>query len=575
MRSLSSKMLASVLIILGTAFISIGFFLYSMNYSLIKNIAIANLDSSLKSIASSAGYFLRDIYAYKTNFIMNDIISESLDNPLPGNKGAEIVLIARIQQYLLLNRINKPYLTDIALEGENGLFAVSVPQAVPNTIFNDIIKPSWKESKRESDWFLLKPSQTLWINYSKEKALMNRQNIYSYKSSYRKIGTAYFIINTEALDDILKGMPLDFCDYYIIDNATNQVLSASDISDGAQFIKNPDEKYFTVSIQSYDSNWSVVGRVYDYKIRQRAMEDLKPILLVCFILLVSAGIAVEIYVYFQTNSIKKLEKAMIKVSKGDLDVKAEIHSKDEIQRLAEIFNNMIVKIKGLISDVEKENSAKKNFQLKALMMQINPHFIYNTLNCVIYLSHAKRNDDVIQLSRCFISLLRETIHWENGFNTINKELKYLDDYVSIQKIRYGNNFSVEYDLNPSILERTMPRMILQPLVENSIFHGILKREDASEPGLIKISVTPSKEGGILFNISDNGAGSELESFYHSRIESYDKMSGIGVPNVRERLKALYGTDITIHSVLGEGTNIQFVISDLKEGDTYDPGTISG
>lgn len=567
MKTLSSKLLKAVVIILGIAFMSISFFLYKMNYSLIEAGAIANLKSSLDSISRSAGYFLSDISAYRKDVIMDDIIGKSLDSPLPENVGSKLVLNARMQQYLLQKRLVKPYIVDIFVEGENGLSVVSVQPTNPVVIKEKLIDPAWKEQERSSDWFLIQSSKSFFSNYSGKLVISNRQIVYSYQKEYRKIGTAYFIINTDVLDNIIKGMPVDFCDYYIVDNKTNQILSASDGSAGSNFSENSgiQEKLFNVTIvSSNNSNWSVIGRVYYSKIRLSALKDLRPILFVCIILLICAGVAVELYVYYQTISIKKLEKAMAKAAEGNLDVIADIHSKDEIQRLSEIFNSMLSKIKYLISDVKAEQQAKRNFQLKALLMQINPHFIYNTLNCVIYLAYDKRNEDIVRLSRCFISLLHDTILWEDGFTTIDKEVTYLKNYIDIQKIRYGGIFTVEFEVDPNIMQRTMPKMLLQPLVENCIFHGILNKEERNEPGKIVIEAKPQPDDSILITVSDNGAGSELDNFNRSLSASHDKMSGIGLSNIRERLKTLYGTDITIHSEIGVGTRIQFKIFEKNE-----------
>lgn len=567
MKTLSSKLLKAVVIILGIAFMSISFFLYKMNYSLIEAGAIANLKSSLDSISRSAGYFLSDISAYRKDVIMDDIIGKSLDSPLPENVGSKLVLNARMQQYLLQKRLVKPYIVDIFVEGENGLSVVSVQPTNPVVIKEKLIDPAWKEQERSSDWFLIQSSKSFFSNYSGKLVISNRQLVYSYQKEYRKIGTAYFIINTDVLDNIIKGMPVDFCDYYIVDNKTNQILSASDGSAGSNFSEKSGihEKLFNVTIvSSNNSNWSVIGRVYYSKIRLSALKDLRPILFVCIILLICAGVAVELYVYYQTISIKKLEKAMAKAAEGNLDVIADIHSKDEIQRLSEIFNSMLSKIKYLISDVKAEQQAKRNFQLKALLMQINPHFIYNTLNCVIYLAYDKRNEDIVRLSRCFISLLHDTILWEDGFTTIDKEVTYLKNYIDIQKIRYGGIFTVEFEVDPNIMQRTMPKMLLQPLVENCIFHGILNKEERNEPGKIVIEAKPQPDDSILITVSDNGAGSELDNFNRSLSASHDKMSGIGLSNIRERLKTLYGTDITIHSEIGVGTRIQFKIFEKNE-----------
>lgn len=567
MKTLSSKLLKAVVIILSIAFLSISFFLYKMNYSLIEAGAIANLKSSLDSISRSAGYFLSDISAYRKDVIMDDIIGKSLDSPLSENVGSKLVLNARMQQYLLQKRLVKPYIVDIFVEGENGLSVVSVQPTNPVVIKEKLIDPAWKEQERSSDWFLIQSSKSFFSNYSGKPVISNRQLVYSYQKEYRKIGTAYFIINTDVLDNIIKGMPVDFCDYYIVDNKTNQILSASDGSAGSNFSGNSgiQEKLFNVTIvSSNNSNWSVIGRVYYSKIRLSALKDLRPILFVCIILLICAGVAVELYVYYQTISIKKLEKAMAKAAEGNLDVIADIHSKDEIQRLSEIFNSMLSKIKYLISDVKAEQQAKRNFQLKALLMQINPHFIYNTLNCVIYLAYDKRNEDIVRLSRCFISLLHDTILWEDGFTTIDKEVTYLKNYIDIQKIRYGGIFTVEFEVDPNIMQRTMPKMLLQPLVENCIFHGILNKEERNEPGQIVIEAKPQPDDSILITVSDNGAGSELDNFNRSLSASHDKMSGIGLSNIRERLKTLYGTDITIHSEIGVGTRIQFKIFDKNE-----------
>lgn len=249
-----------------------------------------------------------------------------------------------------------------------------------------------------------------------------------------------------------------------------------------------------------------------------------------------------------------LMAAMEKVGGGDLSPCAEPEQPEEFRQLSQRFNQMITEINGLIDDLVNERTAKAEAELKALQYQIQPHFMYNTLNSIKYAAILQGNPKIGEQIGAFIELLEASISKKGALVTLPEEIQLLKSYVSLQRYRYMDSFTVEYDLTDETAGCYVPRLLLQPIVENSILHGMdIKRSD----NYIRVAGMIA-EGSLWITIQDNGKGmppDQLQALLIGNTDSHRQFTGIGLANIQERLRLYYGTKASfdVYSQLGKGT----------------------
>ena len=218
----------------------------------------------------------------------------------------------------------------------------------------------------------------------------------------------------------------------------------------------------------------------------------------------------------------------------------------------------------LMENEEKEQEQKRKIELKALQSQINPHFLYNTLDSIIWMAEGKKNEEVVIMTASLARLLRQSISNEDELVTVGQEIEYVRSYLTIQKMRYKDKLEFEIKADPSITQVPIIRLVLQPLVENAIYHG-LKYKDSK--GLLTVHGYMKGENAVI-DITDDGVGMDEETLKHI----YDKhkvnyrSNGVGVYNVQQRLVLYYGKDygIIYHSEKGKGTTASVVIPGIQE-----------
>lgn len=252
--------------------------------------------------------------------------------------------------------------------------------------------------------------------------------------------------------------------------------------------------------------------------------------------------------------IARLKSTMDEVRQGDLSARVEILSKDDISVLSQDFNTMLDQLEDVLANLIQEKIMKKDAELESLQYQITPHFMYNTLNSIKLAALLNGEEYLGKLLGGFIELLQASINKKGAFLTVEEEIHILKNYVELQLFRYQNSFQIEYHIQMDTQNYYVPRLILQPLVENAILHGL---DMKSENCVIKVSAQRVGKY-LMLMVEDNGKGmsaDKLKELFNSSGKAHKgKLSGIGVSNIRERLR-LYYED--------EGT-LQFT-SDTEEG----------
>lgn len=267
-----------------------------------------------------------------------------------------------------------------------------------------------------------------------------------------------------------------------------------------------------------------------------------------------------------TKPLYKLIYLMKEVEKGNLEVRFDPKYNDDIGIFGKRFNRMLEKLKVSIQENYEKQVRMKDSELKALRAQINPHFLYNTLETVNWLARLEGVNDISKIVVSLSEIMKYSVRKGEDFVTIEQDVKQLKNYLTIQEFRYRDKFDVHLQVDDSVLNQKIPALLLQPIVENAIVHGL---ENKISKGIIQIAITKEQEN-IHIVVQDNGIGMDEEtlSLVNREIKEgieFDDL-GIGIENVRKRLYLSYGNQFkwSLTSEVEVGTKVDIFIP-YKEG----------
>lgn len=322
--------------------------------------------------------------------------------------------------------------------------------------------------------------------------------------------------------------------------------------------------YSIVALQK--AGWKVIGVSYpeELGVDRRSLGRVYTawgILFLSLTILFSFIISLQI-----ARPIKLLRNTIKVVEQGNFDIQAKIERSDEIGELGKDFNIMVQKIKELLQLIIEEQQNKRKSELKALQAQINPHFLYNTLDSVIWMAEDRQHQQVIEMAAALAKLFRISISGGREIISIGEEVEHVRQYLIIQKMRYKDRLDYEICVPEDLFPYRTVKIILQPLVENAIYHGI---KNSPSPGKIII------DGSICYNgielkVKDNGVGMSAEVLARIMEDTQGERAfvrrGVGVRNVDERIKLYFGKNygIQFFSSEGEGTEVRIRLPAIRE-----------
>lgn len=315
-----------------------------------------------------------------------------------------------------------------------------------------------------------------------------------------------------------------------------------------------------------DNNWRIVGVNYTEELTADGTSKIVDTVLAVF--LVSLFIAFVIMILYSqvvNKPVKELVKAMKKFETAANDFKYKPEDNitvKEIKTLDNSFEHMTKQIKALMDKVRNEEIALRKTELKALQAQINPHFLYNTLDSIQWMCEQNKSEDAVKMVGALAKLFRISISRGHELITIKDELQHAKNYFIIQSYRYRNQFEYEFNVDDGLENYLCNKITIQPLIENAIYHGIDRMVDEG-----KISVNVKDKGkDIIIEVEDNGIGMTKEQCEKILKKERSDSSGIGVKNVNDRLKIYFGDEygLTIESELDVGTKVTVKIPKISE-----------
>lgn len=320
------------------------------------------------------------------------------------------------------------------------------------------------------------------------------------------------------------------------------------------------EKYLITRTDMKTTGWTLVSMVPYKSVMAETMAISGVMILAVAITLIVTLLLLNRILTGVVKPLKKLEKYMVQVNPDNMDQRMEILTDDEIGHLSMKFNQMMDRIRNLKEQVIEEQEDKRKYELQALQAQINPHFLYNTLDSIIWM--AETNDsNIVAMTEALAKLFRISLNKGNEEISLERELEHVKNYLIIQSMRYADKFTYEISAEPGVERCRTIKLILQPIVENCIYHGIKKKR-----GTGKITIRAyRREQNLIIEVSDDGCGMPEEicrKILSDEIESENiSGSGIGVKNVNERIQLRFGKKygLSYSSEEGIGTTVTYVL----------------
>ena len=348
-----------------------------------------------------------------------------------------------------------------------------------------------------------------------------------------------------------KGEPVYHKDtsYFSDPDKLAQLLEIQSAGDGYDKASN----LLTCQTQIEKTGWTMVGVVSLDTLKMLERQLFEAVLLTGGLLFIAVLLIGILFTRRLSTPMADLERGMNEIEKL-AEVRIRKNSFYEVELLAGNYNRMIHRIRILMDEISDKEKTLRHAELNALVSQINPHFLYNTLDTIVWMAEFNDSTRVIALTKSLAAFFRLSLSGGRELITVGDELEHVRQYLYIQKERYGDKLNYTIHAPEEVLDYTVPKIILQPIAENSIYHGI---KPLDSPGQITITVQEEGEK-LIFTVSDNGAGCRPDA---AAADNPSRPGKVGLKNVDERLKLYYGPGygVTIHSAPGAGCRVELTV----------------
>ena len=394
------------------------------------------------------------------------------------------------------------------------------------------------------------------------------KKVISPKDAKTIIGVIMLDIDYSTLVNELKSSEFDDKNLILLRNEDNGMIANSyslDFSKAEEYRGKMELTKKSISTYKYETKkygWKVEVIVSKASLYSKFGSVLNTFVLIVIITVVFSIVLSYILAKKITKPINQLVLIMQDLSKGDFNARVDEVENRDIQVLSDGFNKMSYHIKQLMDNLRKKDYESANARFLALQAQINPHFLYNTLETIRSIAIRNQVESIADMAKSMADIFRYSVDSTKEEVILKDELKHVKNYINIQKIRYKERLNVEFNIDESLLNYKIIKLVIQPLVENAIYHGIDMKKEAG-----KLCIECSKfEDKVLISVSDNGIGikkQDLEELRKNLENSIDRKinKSIGLINVNSRLKLYYGENcsLSIESDYDIGTKVYFKI----------------
>jgi len=574
-QKLQTKIFFYFILVVLIPLVSLGLFSYWNSTRLLEKQVLGHQNQTIGLIENNIKMMLDDAQDISSYIMNNETFQNLLNQPTqPGE-------YSRAQQTMLSYLSNlktaKNYISFIIVYGENGFvfrdfkdfYRAVVPyeQLIESPTY---IATAAKEG--EAHWMF--SSDPLFPYLQQYNEVMLGRRVTNMYDADQKLGMLFMGIRRDAFLDSIRNIELSAStQLLLVDDNYNLVASnrksrdvdyyrESDLSFKKKLLHSKDDPIIRVNGQkAYISTarvepygWSVVSLTPLKDIREPHEVLLKFTLIASASLLLIVALLSIFLSRNVTSPIRKLLRSMNDFKRGDFNQKVPVESKDEIGMLTQKYNQMVSELNELIQKVYISQTHQKMIELKTLQAQIEPHFLYNTLDYIFLNSKINGDDDTAEVVRSLSQLFRISLNRGSDYYSLSNEINQIQAYVHIQQARFPNRFRTEYDIDPAVEPYLTSKLLLQPIVENAIIHSF----DHKKRGEGLLRITGKMAGDCLtFVVQDNGKGMTEEQIASLLRVSPHGSGGYGIKNVNERLTMLFGEAyrLRIESEVGRGTRV--------------------
>ncbi|MEC0202294.1 sensor histidine kinase [Paenibacillus lautus] len=451
------------------------------------------------------------------------------------------------------------------------------------------LEESLYQEYTHSDWYekmISTPYQIRWMFNNQQFLYTDREPIISLAKSItelqsnQNIGMIVFSVTEKDIRKYLTGLEGDV---YLVDKQGNIVSSPRREMIGQSVAEEPympslwtqrrgqamvekENRKFIVNFDTLDLNgWKIVQMVpYDAVFKE--IYDLRKtqalIVLLIFVIFTMITLSIS---YGMSRPLKLLKKRMQVLEEKDFHSVLSVAGPKEISSLIETYNKMVTEIRQLLNRVKDEYQQKEDMRFRALQAQINPHFVLNTLNNIKWMAYIRNDKEVGDMLSSLGGVLEQSIGRGGTLIPLRQEIQYIENYIELMKMKFNDKLLVDYDIPEELMDQEVIKIMLQPVIENSLMHGI---EPMNGVGRILVRAK-RQEDRFLLTVEDNGVGMSPEKLQELRSRlaagSEELPERIGIKNVHDRIRLQYGDPygIQIHSRIHEGTAVAFLLPAKK------------
>lgn len=562
-----------VLILLIMSFIS-----YYYSYGSMRERTLADTEVILSQVGKNIGRYISNIESISGIISTNKDVMNYLENPDDPDAG-----LARTNFSTFLNympQIDQNIVSVFVFDKENQ------PAYVPSNLRMkrdyDITQDEW--FRRVEDGKTDEPSLTgtqvrtmtqgdnPWV-ISLSRRIFNR-------TTGEVIGTQLVELNYSAIDEILNDINLGTKGYIFIVESDGQMVYhpqlqliysglktenvAAALNARSTVVELPDENKIYDVTKIPGTDFTMVGVTFMDEIVASSQEMITIYVILTLVMALAAFIGSVQMAKFVTRPLQKLELAVGEVEKGDLNANFDISGTLETEKFAASLGSMINTVKQLMEQIVDDQERIRTSELKALQSQINPHFLYNTLDSIVWIAEETGSEKIKEITVALANYFRIVLSSGKDIISVHEEIEHVRSYLIIQRMRY-ETLKYKIDVARDALPLRMPKLLLQPIVENAIYHGIKNNPDG---GTIWVRGFV-EHGKLIFEIEDNGRGMrahELARVFEQNRRPTIKHGGVAMRNIRERIELYYGKEysVKVESVYRQGTKVTVTLPAREE-----------
>ncbi|XID92937.1 sensor histidine kinase [Paenibacillaceae bacterium WGS1546] len=563
-RTIQSNIAAALAFLIVILALVMGFIAYRLSTSAVQRTAQDFTAELIKQVSSNIQSYVNNM----ENISLLALNHRGLSGYLTGENDDD----GAVTDFLKTIMLSRKDIASIGVFGYNGRFVSDGGSGNLNPNV-EVEEQSWySEAKQGRGKVFISPSHVQPVFKEDYRWVVSLSREIRSPDNTKGLGILLVDLNFSVISDILNGIELGKRGYvYIIDrsgrvvyhpqqqllysNLKTEMIDEALVLDNGSFITDEGGQSRIYTVQDSGFGWKIVGVSYVSELVNNKGEMQTSFFTLGGISLVVALLLSFLLSRNLTGPIHRMQKHMSEVEKGNFDIQVPVDSTREIGMLARAFNLMVVRIRELMAQVVKEQEFKRKSELNALQAQINPHFLYNTLDSIVWMAENDKSAEVVRMTSALARLFRASISKGSELVPIRNEIEHISNYLTIQKMRYRDKLDFRIDVDDAIKGNLTLKVLLQPLVENAIYHGIKNKY-----GTGAIRITGEREGeAIVLRVNDNGVGMDEETRKSLLTPAAEAKpgKGVGLMNVHERIRLYFGKNygLTIDSEPDEGTTV--------------------